>query len=103
LTDNPGYDMLLTKEEKKMQNTLTTQLEEVVKLRHKPLTEVIAEAVEIGLSRLYLESVLEQYLNKHISRRRAIQLVGLEAVKVADVQQRITQKDIVWGLGFGNG
>lgn len=84
-----------------MPHTLTAQLSELVKLRHEPVSEVIAEAVEIGLSRLYLESVLKQYLNKHISRHKTVQLVGLEAVKLADEQHKVTQKDILWGLGNG--
>lgn len=84
-----------------MQQTITVQLEELVKLRHEAPAEVIAEAVEIGLSKLYLESVLGQYLKKQISRSKAIQLVGLDAVKVAEHQQRMTQHDIAWGLGNG--
>lgn len=84
-----------------MQEIITAQLEELVKLRHEPPAEVIAEAVAIGMSKLYADSVLKQFLKKHITRSKAIQLVGLEAVKLAEVQRKITLKDIAWGLKNG--
>lgn len=84
-----------------MQQAITEQLEELVKLRREPPQEVIAEALQLGMSKLYVDSVLNQYLNKHISRSKAIQLVGLEAVKLAEEQRKIIQKDIAWGLKNG--
>ena len=84
-----------------MHPNITIQLEQLVKLRHEQPTEIIAEAVQIGMSKLYLESVVEQYLKKRIPRSKAVQLVGLNAVKLAEQQQRVTQHDIVWGLGRG--
>ena len=36
-----------------MQRTMTAQLEQLVRLRHEPPAEVIAEAVELGMSKLY--------------------------------------------------
>ena len=83
-----------------MQNSLTVQLAEVAKLRREPPTEVIAEAVEIGLSKLYEDSVLKEFLNKKISLKKAIQLVGHEAVNLAKQQHKIVQKDLSWGLGL---
>lgn len=84
-----------------MHPTITAQLEQVARLRHQAATEVIAEAVEIGVSKLYQDSVLKQYLNKRICRRKAIQLVGIDIVKLAETQHKITQKDITWGLSNG--
>lgn len=84
-----------------MHPTITVQLEQVARLRHQAATEVIAEAVEIGVSKLYQDSVLKQYLNKRICRRKAIQLVGIDIVKLAETQHKITQKDITWGLSNG--
>lgn len=82
-----------------MLSTLTAQLEEIAKLRHEPPVEVLAEAIERGLARLYQESVLTRLLKKQISRRKAIRLVGLEAVTAAQQQWQATQKDLAWGLG----
>jgi len=84
-----------------MQETMTTQLEELARLRHEGPSEIIAEAVKIGLSKLYVESVLGQYLKKRISRNKAIRLAGLDAVKLAEQQKRIVEKDLAWGLGRG--
>ena len=84
-----------------MPPTLTAQLEELVKLRHEPPAEVLAEALERGLARLYEESVLALFLKKQISRRKAVRLVGLEAVKTAEHQLQATHRDLAWGLGHG--
>jgi hypothetical protein len=81
-----------------MQQTMAAQLEELTRLRHETPATVIAEAVQLGLSRLYVETVLSQYLKKHMSRRKTIQLVGLEAVVLAEQQHHATQHDIAWGL-----
>lgn len=81
-----------------MQQTVAAQLEELTRLRHETPAAVIAEAVELGLSRLYVETVLSHYLKKHLSRRRAVQLVGLEAVVSAERQHQVTQQDVAWGL-----
>ena len=82
-----------------MQRTMTARLEELAKLRHELPQEVIAEAIEIGVSRLYTESILARYLKKQLSRRRAIQAVGLEAVNTAKAQLAAVRKDVSWGLG----
>ena len=84
-----------------MPPTLTAQLEELVRLRHEPPAEVLAEALERGLARLYQESVLTRFLKKQLSRRTAIRLVGLEAVQTAEQQWQATQKDLAWALGHG--
>ena len=84
-----------------MLSTLTLQLEEIAKLRHEPPAEVLAEAIERGLARLYQESVLTRLLKKQISRRKAIRLVGLEAVTVTQQQWQATQTDLEWGLRHG--
>lgn len=80
-----------------MQDTLTENLQEVAKFRHQRPEEIIAEAVEIGLWKMRVDTVLAQYLNKKISRRKAIQLVGLDSVSLAEHQDRIVQNDINWG------
>lgn len=84
-----------------MSSALTVQLEEIAKLRHEPPAEVLVEAIERGLARLYQESILAQLLKKQVSRRKAIRLVGHEAVKTAELQWQATQKDLAWGLRHG--
>ncbi len=84
-----------------MHQTITDQLTEVAKLRREPTTEVIAEAVEIGILKLYQECVLKEYLKKRMPRNKVIQLVGLEVVRLAEEQRKTARKDIAWGLGNG--
>lgn len=84
-----------------MHNPMTLQIEEVGKLRHETPAEVIAQAVKAGLSKLYADCVLEKYLNKRMPRRKAIAAVGLDAVRLAEEQNLIVQKDVAWGLKHG--
>lgn len=84
-----------------MQRPITAQLEELARLRHEKPAAVIAEALEVGMARLYQESVLALYLHKKLPRRKTVQLVGVEAVRVAEQQDRATQQDLAWGLGYG--
>ena len=84
-----------------MHDTMTIQIDELVKLRHETPSEIIAQAVKIGLSKLYTDCVLGKYLKKKISRQKAIAAVGLDTVKLAEDQQRMVRKDIAWGLKRG--
>lgn len=84
-----------------MTQTLTAQVEEIAKLRHETATAVIAEALEVGVAKLYQESILRLLLRKKIPRQHAIQLVGVEVVRLAEQQDRATQEDVAWGLGHG--
>lgn len=77
--------------------TITEKLQEVAKFRQENPQQVIAEAVEIGVSKMWIDSVLGQYLNKKISRQKAIHLVGLDLVRLANQQHKIVQTDIDWG------
>lgn len=81
-----------------MPNTITEQLKEIAHLQHKNPELVIAEAVEIGLEKMWLDSILSQYLKKQISRRKTIQMAGLDMVRLAEHQDKVVQKDIKWGV-----
>ena len=76
-------------------------LGEVAKLRHAEPQQIIAEAIEIGIAKMWQESVLGKYLDKRISRKKAVQLVGFELVKLAEQQQKVVREDIKWGLRHG--
>ena len=84
-----------------MQDSMTIQIEELGKLRHETPAEVIAQAVKVGLTKLYMDCILEKYLNKRIPRRKAVAAVGLDAVKTAEEQNLIVLKDTAWGLKRG--
>ncbi len=84
-----------------MENTLTMQLEKLVQLRHESPVRVIAEALEVGIAELFRESVLRRYFRGDLSKKRAVQLVGLHAVKLAEQQNKAVLKDIAWGTKDG--
>lgn len=85
-----------------MQSTITQNLHELARFRHQEPGQIIAEAIEIGLWKMWIDVVLAQYLKKKISRRKAIQLVGLDIVKLAEHQDRIAQSDLRWGWSYAS-
>jgi hypothetical protein len=44
------------------------------------------------------DAILTQYLSGKISREKAIHLVGLDIVKLAERQNQAVLEDIKWGL-----
>lgn len=47
-----------------MQETIPAKLEDLIKSNKKDITAVLAQAVEIGVSKLWADFVLEKYLSK---------------------------------------
>jgi len=80
-----------------MQNVLTEKLKEIAEFRQEKPGEVIAEAIEIGLEKMWVDKILGQYLKKRISRQKAAHLVGLDLVKLAEYQNKVVQNDLTWG------
>lgn len=84
-----------------MIDVMTQKLEKVVKFRRQKTEQVIAEAVEIGLEKMWIDAVLAQYLKKIISRAKAVHLVGSDMVRLAEHQNRVVQTDAKWGKNGG--
>ena len=84
-----------------MRDLMTSQLQELAKSRHETQSTVIAEALKVGLSKLYTDCILEKYLRKRLSRQKAIAMAGLDAVRLAEEQQKFLRKDVAWGLSHG--
>jgi hypothetical protein len=82
-----------------MKRTLMAQVKELARVRHQQEQKVMDDAVIIGVKFLYRESVLARYLKKRLSRRRAVQAVGLESVKLAEAQNAAVLEDIAWAFG----
>ena len=81
-----------------MHQTLTMKLEQLTHTLHVNQEEAIAEAVEIGVDKMWVDSILSRYLKKGLPRRKAIQLVGLENVRTAELQDMYARQDVSWGL-----
>lgn len=77
---------------------VTTYLEQLAKETHQAETEIIAQAIEIGLRQLWRDYVLARYLEGKISREEAIKHVGIEAVEIAEQQKQALLEDIAWAF-----
>ena len=60
--------------------------------------EIVAEALEKGLSELYREQVADSYLAGVLNRGQAILELGEDAVEEMDYARHAVEKDVRWGL-----
>lgn len=81
-----------------MRDILTKEIEELSKAKKIETTALVAQAIKIGISKLWQEMVLTRYLHKKISRREAIKLAGIDNVRLAERQKNVVLEDIGWGL-----
>lgn len=77
---------------------LINEIEDIATVRNMPESVVIAEAIKVGIGKLWKESVLDRYLTGKVSRKRAVELIGLPLVKLAEKQKKAIIEDINWGL-----
>lgn len=77
---------------------IANEIEEVVKLREEPEQVVLAKAIELGISRLWRETVLEKYLKGKLTKKQAIKMVGSALVNLAEKQKQAAVEDVKWGL-----
>jgi len=77
---------------------LTSEIEDIVKSSNKKESDIIAKALNIGIKKLWIESVLDNYLSGKISKKKAVQLVGSNLVNLAEKQKKAIIEDIKWGF-----
>jgi hypothetical protein len=80
-----------------MVKALVEQIEEVARWKHRPSSQVIAEALEAGVAQLYTQTVLGEFVRHRISRKEAVKRVGAEPVRLAERQLRAVREDVRWG------
>ncbi len=73
-------------------------LEKLTKEMNKPEAEVLTAALRTGLRQLWREHVLGKYLLKKISRKAAIDEVGIDWVIMAEHHHDAMIEDIQWAL-----
>ena len=78
--------------------TLSNEIKDIVKLKNKPESVVIAEAIKVGVYKLWQETMLDQYLKGKIGKKQAIKSLGFELVNLAEKQKKAVIEDIKWGL-----
>ena len=78
--------------------TVLTYLETLIRETQKPEAEVMALAFETGLRQLWRERTLGRYLRGEITRREAIEAVGIDWVELAERQHQAMMEDLAWAL-----
>jgi hypothetical protein len=81
-----------------MKDMFVKEIEELARVRKVETTDLVAQAIKIGVSKLWQEMVLDKYLNKKMSRKEAIRLAGIDNVRLVEKQKKIVLEDIRWGL-----
>ena len=80
-----------------MESTLT-YLQRLTDETHKPETEVLTMAFQVGLRQLWREHILGRFLRREIHRNEAIEAVGIDLVELAERQHQAMMEDIAWAL-----
>ena len=83
----------------KMASTLE-KLETIARLTNQDVTLLLAKAIELGVERLWAQTIIDLYLKGQISREDAIQAVGLKWVERAEQIRDAVLEDVRWGLGL---
>lgn len=81
-----------------MEYGMLEELKELAEARHGKVSDIVAEALQIGISKLWQESVLSMYLRGEIDRNEAVRRVGLNVVELAERQNKAYLDDVKWGL-----
>ncbi len=74
------------------------ELEKISQIRKEDTTSLIAKAVELGMSKLWQETIVHQYLKKEITREKAVDLLGIDLIKLVDRQRDSAMEDVRWGM-----
>ncbi len=74
------------------------ELEKISQIRKEDTTSLIANAVELGMSKLWQETIVHQYLKKEITREKAVDLLGIDLIKLVDRQRDSAMEDVRWGM-----
>ncbi|MHB9038410.1 MAG: hypothetical protein ACYC64_17300 [Armatimonadota bacterium] len=74
------------------------KLDYLVRATGRAEAEIVAQAVEEGLSELYRKQVAEAYLSGNLDREKTVHELGKDAVEELDYARRSIDADIEWGL-----
>jgi hypothetical protein len=75
---------------------VTTYLETLVRETQKSETELIAQAIPLGLRQMQREYTLAAYLKGELDREAAIEAVGIDWVELAEQQHTAMLEDLTW-------
>jgi predicted DNA-binding protein len=78
--------------------TLRDKLDYLVRTTGRAEAEIVAQAVEHGLTELYRRQVADAYLARGLDRTEALAALGYEAVEALDDARQAIEHDVQWGL-----
>ena len=81
-----------------MIRTIHDKLDYIARSTGRAEAEVIAEAIEEGLTELYRKQIANAYMAGELDRVQAIAELGEEAVEDLDYARSAVEKDVQWGL-----
>lgn len=77
---------------------LSERVREIAESRDVPESEVLERALERGVEDLWIQVVLERYVEGDLDREEAVDLVGRDPVRRADREVEAVEDDVRWGL-----
>jgi len=81
-----------------MPQTIRDKLEYLTRSTGRAEAEIVAEAIEEGLTGLYRKQIADAYIAGELDRSQVIAELGEEAVEDLDYARRAVEKDVQWGL-----
>ncbi|MFB3787935.1 MAG: hypothetical protein ACE15F_16370 [bacterium] len=78
--------------------TIQEKLDYLVKTTGLGTRDVIADALEQGITELYRRQIKSAYLNDAINRNEALDRLGEEFVAEIDYARESIKRDVLWGL-----
>ncbi len=76
-----------------------TYLETLTRESRRPESEILTRAFQVGLRQLWRDHILGRYLRDEIPREKAVALVGIDWVDLAERQHQAMREDLEWALG----
>ncbi len=73
-------------------------MEKLKRETKKSEEEIMTLAFKTGIRQLWREHVLGRYLREEISRKKAVEMVGIDLVELADNQHEAMMEDLNWAL-----
>ncbi|MDD3927676.1 MAG: hypothetical protein PHT33_13550 [bacterium] len=79
-------------------HTMRGKLDYLVRKTGCREVDILAQAVEEGVSELYRKQVADAYLAGELNRKKALAELGEEYIKDLDYAREAVEADIQWGL-----
>lgn len=75
------------------------QVREIARHRDAAESEIIQQALEIGVETLWRDVVIGRYIQGELDREEAVEKLGADVVRQVDAAKDAIDEDIEWGLG----